>query len=376
MSSSTSRKNRQLVDRGANGIVGGEDARVLFMTDRTVDVEGIDRHQMNNIRIGTLCGYVQTNRGPAIAILNQAANTGRGQTILSSIQMEAFGVNVDDKSIKVGGKQCISTPDGFEIPLDIQNGLAYINMRPPTDRELASDIPHVVLTSDKDWDPSVLDHSIDDVEQWALDRPTDGPEEVERPFDNLGILKATKAVSSTTDDGLDTFESILEYFETFDQYLPTDGLYEASTPDPDHHHADPDPLPPECLVYEARRRPPALFVPEPSVTFDIESAPLEPPKPTKTTDSDNTRRTRSQSSRKDDDAKAKSRPPPPRTEHEDPPNLNGNTVYKNPSSAVKSRERDWERLRRHFAWLPKLVVQKTFDCTTQLARIPMSVHLQ
>src|SRR6056300_1992305 len=247
---------------------------------------------------------------------------------------------------------------------------------PPTDRELASDIPHVVLTSDKDWDPSILDHSIDDVEQWALDRPTDGPEEIERPFDNLGILKATKAVSSTTDDGLDTFESILEYFETFDQYLPTDGLYEASTPDPDHHHADPDPLPPECLVYEARRRPPALFVPEPSVTFDIESAPLVPPKPTKTTDSDNTRRTRSQSSRKDDDAKAKSRPPPPLTEHEDPPNLNGNTVYKNPSSAVKSRERDWERLRRHFAWLPKLVVQKTFDCTTQLARIPMSVHLQ
>src|SRR5210317_1955748 len=376
MSSSTSRKNRQLVDRGANGIVGGEDARVLFMTDRTVDVEGIDRHQMNNIRIGTLCGYVQTNRGPAIAILNQAANTGRGQTSLSSIQMEAFGVNVDDKSIKVGGKQCISTPDGFEIPLDIQSGLAYIKMRPPTDRELASDIPHVVLTSDKDWDPSVLDHSIDDVEQWALDRPTDGPEEVERPFDNLGILKVTKAVSSSNHDELDTFESILEYFETFDQYLPTDGLYEASTPDSDHHHADPDPLPPECLVYEARRRPPDLFVPEPSVAFDIESAPLVPPKPTKTTDSDNTRRTRSQSSRKDDNTRAKPRPPPPRTEHEDPPNLNDNTVYKNPSSAVKPRERDWKRLRRHFAWLPKLVVQKTFDCTTQLARIPMSVHLQ
>ena len=117
MSSSTSRKNRQLVDRGANGIVGGEDARVLFMTDRTVDAEGIDRHQMNNIRIGTLCGYVQTNRGPAIAILNQAANTGRGQTILSSIQMEAFGVNVDDKSIKVGGKQWIHVHLLCRLPL-------------------------------------------------------------------------------------------------------------------------------------------------------------------------------------------------------------------------------------------------------------------
>ena len=56
MNSSTCRKNRQLVDRGANGIVGGADARILSMTNRTVDVEGIDHHQMTNIRISTLCG--------------------------------------------------------------------------------------------------------------------------------------------------------------------------------------------------------------------------------------------------------------------------------------------------------------------------------
>ena len=375
MNSSTSRKDRQLVDRGANGIVGGDDTRVLSMTDRTVDVEGIDRHQMTNIRIGTLCGFVQTNRGPAIAILNQAANTGRGQTILSCVQMEAFGVTVDDKSVKVGGKQCISTPDGFEIPLDIKNGLAYIKMRPPTDRELASDIPHVVLTSDADWDPTALDHSIDDVEQWASARPTDGPEEVERPFDNLGILKATKAVTNSRVDSDDSFESILDYFESFDQYLPTDGLYEASLEDSSLPTEEPDPLPPEFQVYEARRRPSVLFAPEPSLVFDIESAPLVPSKPTKASNKDDTQQKERHSSQSDNSNKTKPRPPP-RIEHEDPPNDNGNTVYKNPSSAVKSRERDWERLRRHFAWLPKLVVQKTFDCTTQLARIPMSVHLQ
>ncbi|CAJ1963053.1 unnamed protein product [Cylindrotheca closterium] len=67
---------------------------------------------------------------------------------------------MDDKSTKVGGQQRLTTPDGFVLPLDIRNGLSYLRMRPPTDRELSNpDIPHVELTSDTDWDPSVLDHN-------------------------------------------------------------------------------------------------------------------------------------------------------------------------------------------------------------------------
>src|SRR5210317_731003 len=92
--------------------------------------------------------------------MNQQAYIGKGQSILSSGQMEHFKVSVDDKSTKVGGQQRLTTPDGYIIPLDIKNGLPYLRMRPPTDRELSNpDIPHVVLTSDVVWDPSVLDHS-------------------------------------------------------------------------------------------------------------------------------------------------------------------------------------------------------------------------
>ena len=43
---------------------------------------------------------------------------------------------------------------------------------------------------------------------------------------------------------------------------------------------------------------------------------------------------------------------------------------------TKQRPLDWEKLRKYFAWLPKGVVEKTFKATTQLARIPMSTHLQ
>jgi hypothetical protein len=81
---------------------------------------------------------------------------------------------VDDKSIKVGGKQHIKTLDGYVIPLDIKSGLPYVKMRPYTDEEWDS-LPHVVLTGDGNWNPSVLDHNLTDNEQW-YDAVSDFPD--------------------------------------------------------------------------------------------------------------------------------------------------------------------------------------------------------
>jgi len=82
---------------------------------------------------------------------------GKGSTILSSGQMEAYKIKVDDRSIHVGGKQRIETLEGYIIPIQCRSGLPYIEMQPPTDQEL-DELPHVVLTSDQDWDPATLDH--------------------------------------------------------------------------------------------------------------------------------------------------------------------------------------------------------------------------
>ena len=77
-----------------------------------------------------------------------------------------FGNDVNDKSMKVpGGLQHIATQDGYFIPLNIKSGLPYMTMRPYTDNEW-DNLPHLVLTSDTDWDPSVLDNTIDDDETW------------------------------------------------------------------------------------------------------------------------------------------------------------------------------------------------------------------
>ena len=41
--------------------------------------------------------------------------------------MEWYSIKVNDKSVKVGGTQCLTTLDGFAIPLDMQCGLPYLN---------------------------------------------------------------------------------------------------------------------------------------------------------------------------------------------------------------------------------------------------------
>ena len=83
---------------------------------------------MNNSKvlqapIGTGCMKINTLQGPIIGLFNQYVMGGKGHTIYSALQMEAFGLKVDDKSCLLPGlnsKQAIITPDGYEIPLSIQ----------------------------------------------------------------------------------------------------------------------------------------------------------------------------------------------------------------------------------------------------------------
>eukprot|EP00980_Cylindrotheca_fusiformis_P021811 scaffold8646_cov116-Cylindrotheca_fusiformis.AAC.1 len=150
-----------LVDRGANGGIAGNDVRVIaYHPDhRRVDIRGIDNHEITSIPIVTAGGLCQTQRGPVIAILHQYAyHPTQGKTIHSSGQLEHYHNDVNDRSIKVGGLQRIKTPDGYVFPLSIRDGLPYLPMQPYTDSEFCDPaIPHVILTGDLDWDPTVLD---------------------------------------------------------------------------------------------------------------------------------------------------------------------------------------------------------------------------
>jgi hypothetical protein len=159
-------KNLSLVDRGANGGVAGEDVRVIFCTSRTVDIKGIDNHHVNDIGIGTVGGVVNNQKGPVIAIMHQYALLDKGASIHSPSKLEWYKNDVNDKSVHVpGGLQRLTTLDGYVIPLIIKDSLALLNIWPHTDHQYVTH-PHFFLTSQVEWDPTVLDHEFTDESQW------------------------------------------------------------------------------------------------------------------------------------------------------------------------------------------------------------------
>jgi hypothetical protein len=167
-----------------------------------VDVQGIDNHQLVDIPLVTAGAIVRTQQGDMIAIMYQYAYMGKGKTICSSGQLKWFCQQVDDKPIQVGGQQRITTHEGYVIPLNIRSGLPYVSIRPCTDMEW-EELPHVILTSPKVWSPSLLNHDLDDGEEW-FDAIWSLPDEItESLFDEYGDYRHKHIVNQHMIDAPD-----------------------------------------------------------------------------------------------------------------------------------------------------------------------------
>ena len=150
--------NQQLVDHGENGGLAGSDMCVIHKTHRKINIQGIDNHEVTGLDVVTAATLLNTSQGKVIGIFNEYAYLGKVSSIHSSGQLEWFKTNLDEKSVKVGGTQLITTLDGYSVPLLIKDGLAYAtSLGRPTDQDMDT-YPHVFFTSPDEWDPSVLDH--------------------------------------------------------------------------------------------------------------------------------------------------------------------------------------------------------------------------
>jgi hypothetical protein len=84
---------------------------------------------------------------------------GTGKSILSCIQTESHGADINEKPRLIpGGKQRILM-DNYQIPLDINNRLAYLRCRPPTPHKLET-LPSIIMIADVDSYPSIFDNDI------------------------------------------------------------------------------------------------------------------------------------------------------------------------------------------------------------------------
>jgi hypothetical protein len=88
-----------LIDWGSNGCVCGDDMRVLECSERYVDVSGLGGHRGNQLRIVTAQALIKTHKGDVIAVFHQIALLGSGKSILSCLQMEHYGAEINDKSL-------------------------------------------------------------------------------------------------------------------------------------------------------------------------------------------------------------------------------------------------------------------------------------
>jgi hypothetical protein len=104
-SQASRRKKSSLIDRGANGGIAGIDTRVLERhPHRTVDIRGIDNHEITSIPIVTAGAVARSQRGDVILIMHQYAyHPQQGRSIHSSCQLESFANDVNDKSIHIPG---------------------------------------------------------------------------------------------------------------------------------------------------------------------------------------------------------------------------------------------------------------------------------
>jgi len=108
-------KRGALVDRGANGGMLGNDAKVIFKRNKTADVTGVDNHELNALKMVDTTAKTVTDKGPVILILWNHACHGLNRTLDSAGQIEWFQNKVCDTSVKVGGRQVIKTVDGLTM---------------------------------------------------------------------------------------------------------------------------------------------------------------------------------------------------------------------------------------------------------------------
>ena len=96
--------DKALVDRGAHGGICDDDMLVLEGSERFVDVSGLAGHRENQLRIVTAQATISTHKGNAIAIFHQMTLLSKGKSILSCIQMEHYGADINDKSRRRPGE--------------------------------------------------------------------------------------------------------------------------------------------------------------------------------------------------------------------------------------------------------------------------------
>eukprot|EP00985_Skeletonema_marinoi_P006359 scaffold2754_cov151-Skeletonema_marinoi.AAC.1 len=153
--------------------------------ERYVNITGVGNHNIPRLRIGTFAAKVQLQDGRwVLMIFHEYGELPNGKTIHSKLQLKDNNCEVYDDPERLAGRQCLITQEGYHIPMDFTQGLAYIKMHFPTEDEVKN-LPCVVMTRDFPWDPSRYD-KVKSNDVPVLPIPTTVPDPIHPGFNHLG----------------------------------------------------------------------------------------------------------------------------------------------------------------------------------------------
>jgi hypothetical protein len=75
--------------------------RVVEGREQYDDVSGLGGHHENQLSIVTTQALIETHKGDVIAVFHQIALLGKGESFLSCLQMQHYGAEINNKSLRL-----------------------------------------------------------------------------------------------------------------------------------------------------------------------------------------------------------------------------------------------------------------------------------
>ena len=102
-----------LIDNGANEVMAGDDVLITaYHGHDRAQVTGIAGSSLEDLRIVTAAGFIESSEGLVIGIFHQYAHYGKEKSIHSVPQMDHFDIHVDCPRRKKNRMQRVVIPDG------------------------------------------------------------------------------------------------------------------------------------------------------------------------------------------------------------------------------------------------------------------------
>ena len=134
---------------------------IIHKSQQQVDVNGCHPTLTKSYFLGSGITAVDLPNGPILLGQHEVPIIPESDIMLvSETQARCFGIDIDSKSRRFGGRASIMFEDQTSIPLRLEHALMTCPIRLPTDEELQNLEVHW-LTANAPWDPLGLSEPLD-----------------------------------------------------------------------------------------------------------------------------------------------------------------------------------------------------------------------